>query len=266
MKKPVISRNTALWVAAGTLLYGLFLLFYLPATTLADLVAKTTHDQIRIANSSGSAWNGRGQLMLQQPGRAPISLGGFAWDLRLPYLLLAKLRIDARLTDGPIAGDVSIQRTMGSLVLRSVKVKTDATQLAKLHPALNLANLRGEMILDASRIQFSHDGITGDTTLTWTGAGSDNFNLGNLGDYRLRVSGDTNPLRLELSTLKGDVVITGEGIWDTTKDGKLKLDIVLQTRGRQETIDPLLQSWASPLGQGRYRYTLDTTVHLPKLL
>ena len=264
MRFPRPSRNVVGWIAAGVLLYAFFLVIYLPASIVTSVLPKATQNRVNIANTTGSIWRGQGVLVISTPGAVPTSLGTIAWDLRLPYLFLARLRIDMQLSDGPVSANASVVRTIRSLQLRSLHAQFPASQLATVYPLLSVANLRGDVALDASWIRLSRFGLHGDAALAWRGAGSENFGLDNLGDFLLRVTGDMAPLRAILSTSKGDVILNGEGTWETASSGQLKLGVTIEPRGRQPALGPLLQSWAKPAGEGRYRYELDTNIPVPR--
>lgn len=264
MRFPRPTRRVIGWLAAGVALYLSFLVVYFPAPLLTHLLAKATQNRVAIAAATGSVWRGQGLLTMTPPGAAPISLGTIGWDLRLPYLFLARVQIDMTLSDGPISGSASVVRTIRSIQLRSLSARFPATQLAILNPLLAAANLRGDVTLTAPVIRLSRFGLHGAAMLTWTDAGSENFGLDHLGDYQINVSGDMKPLQIVVSTVKGDVALSGEGSWDTEKSGRLQLGLTIAPGGRQPALGPMLQTWTKPLGDKKFRYDLDTTVPVPR--
>jgi len=260
-----VTRRAVVWIAAGLFLYAVFMMSYLPAAWVGKFVERITDKRVNVIAPTGTLWRGQGSLVVILPGAGATTFGTLRWDLRIPYLLLAQLRTDIALQDGPLTAKFSIVRTIGELRVQALHGQASASQLANLYPPLRVANLQGEFQLNAEAVRLTDQGLIAQADLLWQNAGSGNFGLETLGDYRATFSGSAQPVQIDVSTLRGDVTVSGKGQWETATDGRFQLSLIIDPQKRQSTLGPLIQSWTHTVGAGRYRYDINTVFPVPRL-
>jgi len=260
-----VTRRTLVWIAAGIFLYAVFMMNYLPAAWVGKFVERVTEKRINVVAPTGTLWRGQGSLVVILPDTGATTFGMLTWDLRIPYLLLAQLRTDIALRDGPLTAKFSVVRTIGELRVQALHGQASASRLAKLYPPLRVANLQGEFQLDAESVRLTNQGLIAQADLLWQNAGSGSFGLETLGDYRATFAGGTQPMQIDVSTLRGDVIVSGKGQWETATDGRFQLSLTIDPQKRQSTLGPLIQSWTHAVGAGRYRYEINTVLPAPRL-
>lgn len=84
------------WVVLSLLTYVVFLIVYLPATYVADIIDKQSNSQVRLLNVSGTAFNGKAST-LEANG---FQINNFQWSLN-PWSLLT-LRANVAIDGGAI--------------------------------------------------------------------------------------------------------------------------------------------------------------------
>ena len=239
-----MNKTVGLWhwlrlVAAGLLLYFLFLLVTLPAHWLGEALTRTTGGVLRLQNASGSIWQGAGTLTLNSVGSAPLTTR-LNWDIHPLWLLTGTLRADLQ-----ARGEPSLRARIGvgykSVQLNDLEAEFPAAQLPTFYPPATLIGPTGKIQLTAGELIFNNKGMTGEAQLTWLGAGGRLGGLSEIGDYRLRLSGQDGVVNLQAATLKGAIQLDARGSWQVAGDGMLRLDGTLAAdAGHQATLAPLL--------------------------
>jgi hypothetical protein len=158
-------RPTVVFIALAALL-AVALAVFAPAALLDARVDTATQGRLRLADTSGTVWNGRGLATNAQR----------TWSLPLGWKVdpLRLARGDAGVTLQPAdAGDLprgDITWRDGKLSLDGVAFTLPATVLSATAAAGNAVAFGGYLALDAPHLTWSANGGDGAATLRWSGA------------------------------------------------------------------------------------------------
>lgn len=208
------------WAFAGAVL-GLFisLILFAPASWLAHVVEQASKGQIQLQQTRGTLWNGSAQLVLTGGADSrdittlPTRLN---WTLR-PGWRGAQLALHSECcTAAPIRARLSAGFNSASIHINDSQIDLPATLLAGLGTPWNTVALQGQLRMSTTGLNLQYQaGRTvnhGHTRLEALAVSSRLSPLKPLGSYRLDIEGGDSS-RLTLSTLQGDLQLTGQGQW-----------------------------------------------------
>ena len=221
----LVAENSAAtpwrWSAAGAFV-GLMLavVLFAPARWLAALVWQASSEQVVLVAPRGSFWQGSAQLVFSggAGSRDSVALPGqMNWRIRPAWNGL-NLELNA---------DCCMQRALQvqvkpaglsgvQLALSDSQSRWPAGLLAGLGTPWNTVQAQGE--LAASTQNFNARWVQGQLSLTGRlqldalQISSRLSTLQPMGSYRLLLQGG-NPSTLDLNTLEGSLVLTGQGQW-----------------------------------------------------
>jgi general secretion pathway protein N len=241
--------------AAAIALLALAFALTAPASLVDGRVAAASEGRLRIADATGTVWNGSGDLALFPQGvRRAI-----AWHIDAWPLLLGELRGNVW-TEGSAsspAAFVYAQRTR-SLAGFDLSLPMDAILQTAGMPAA-LASASGSLSAHVQRFVQTSQAIDADLVLDWRDASLPSLQPGlriALGDVRLDLQGSGPEVAGSLSNRGGDVEIAGR----VTLTAALapRIDATIRPRpgldrDRSVAIATALSLAAAPDGQGAYR-------------
>ena len=222
---------TAAWSRRAAWLGGiagllLALALFAPARWLADGVTAATAGQVQLVNARGTLWQGRADLLFTggEGSRTQTALPeGLAWRLRptlaagLPALALALSAPCC--TSTPLAATV-VPRWRGvQVTLATFSSRWPAELLSGLGTPWNTLRMEGQLALQSSGLGLRVDGgrtqLQGELTVDALDIATRLSSLRPLGSYRLalRAAPDGSTATLNLSTLRGDLLLQGSGQW-----------------------------------------------------
>jgi general secretion pathway protein N len=202
------------------------LALFAPARWLADGVTAATAGQVQLVNARGTLWQGRADLLFTggEGSRTQTALPqGVAWRLR-PTLVAGMPALAVALsapccTSTPLDATV-VPRWGGVQVeLAAFDSRWPAELLSGLGTPWNTLRMEGQLALQSSglslRVDRGRSSLQGVLTLDALDIGSRLATLRPLGSYRLelRAAADGNTATLNLSTLRGDLLLQGSGQW-----------------------------------------------------
>ena len=257
-----MKKRGLLYVIFGLVFYLLFLVVEMPASWLAWGLNYYTHDTVRLDPLSGSLWHGKGRLVIYYPQTVPHDFGQTEWSINPFWLLTGRVQLTLQ-TNTP---DRQIKTTLGlakgSLSIKDTDAAFPATFVSQLYPPAALIGPQGQVRLRTSDLVFGQQNLEGSSTIEWQGAGSSLSNVQPLGDYRLEITGAGKTTGLKLTTLRGDLELTGEGQWQIA-NGQIKFSGSATPHGRILELDPLLNLFGKDQGGGRRLLTLNGQLPLP---
>ena len=241
--------------AAGVLLLAIAVAVAAPASLLDGRLATATEGKLRIADASGTLWNGSGNLVLLPSGIRR----SLAWHIDAWPLLSGELR-GTIATDPDMAQRAEFTYGHSSTALRGldVAVPMDALlQSVGLPAALGAAG--GSLESRIERFVQTRDAIDSDLTLLWRDASVPAMAPGariQLGDVRLDLRGTGPEVAGSLSNVGGEVEIAGRVAFTAALAPKVDATIRPRAgldRDRAEMIVSALSLIGSADGQGGYR-------------
>lgn len=213
------------WLGAGVGLLMALALFA-PARWLADAVTRATAGQVQLVNARGTVWHGKADLLFTggDGSRTQTALPqGVAWRLR-PTLAAGSPAMAVALsapccTATPLNATV-IPRWGGvQIEMAAFTSRWPAELLSGLGTPWNTLRMEGQLALQSDGLSIRVDrgrlGLQGLLTVDALDIASRLSTLRPLGSYRLelRAAADGNTAALNLSTLRGDLVLQGSGQW-----------------------------------------------------
>jgi general secretion pathway protein N len=202
------------------------LLVFAPARWLADAIGSATNGQLQLVNARGTVWEGRADVLFTggEGSRTQTALPqGLAWRLR-PTLVSGVPAMDIALsapccTPAPL-GITVVPRWAGvELRLTSFTSQWPAELLSGLGTPWNTLRMEGQLALQSSgltlRVDRGRANLQGVLTVDALDIASRLSTLRPLGSYRmeLRAAPDGHTATLNLSTLRGDLLLQGSGQW-----------------------------------------------------
>jgi general secretion pathway protein N len=202
------------------------LTLFAPARWLADSVTSATAGQVQLVNARGTVWQGRADLLFTggDGSRTQTALPqGVAWRLR-PTLAAGMPAMAVALsapccTSTPLNATV-VPRWGGAQVdLAAFTSRWPAELLSGLGTPWNTLRMEGQLALQSDGLSLQVDrgraNLQGVLMVDALDIASRLSTLRPLGSYRLelRAAADGNTATLNLSTLRGDLLLQGSGQW-----------------------------------------------------
>jgi general secretion pathway protein N len=213
-------RSPRRWALAGAL-FGLLAsaTLWAPASWVAQAVQAATQGQVQLQEPRGTAWNGSARLVLtggaDSHDRAALPTR-LQWQLR-PQWTGARVSLQSDCcTAAPLTAQLHAGLGGVSVLVDDSQLRLPAELLAGLGTPWNTVALQGRLRLYTMGLQLHYRAgrlhSQGRTRLEALAVSSRLSPLRPLGSYRLDLDGGDNA-RLALSTLGGDLQLSGQGQW-----------------------------------------------------
>jgi general secretion pathway protein N len=243
-------KRAVLWLAAVALAVGLTVLIFLPAAWLGPIVESQTNGRLTLGDAQGTLWRGSAFLGGAPGANGAVTAllpGRFAW--RLSPLALAGM-VDLEL-ENPLAlsQPVSLKGSWSQWQVSPAELLLPAEGLSGLGAPLNTLAPSGIMRLSWTALELVRQDrmltVNGRTTLSLTDMGSRMAPVKPLGSYELALDWRGQQAQMNLSTVRGALLLTGSGVLDK---GRFRFSGQAQAAdGYEETLGNLLNL----LGQRR---------------
>lgn len=219
----VRSRRWAWWGAVGGLLVAL--VAFAPARWLGQALAQLSSGKLQLVNTRGTVWNGQGDLLISggEGSRGTTSLPqGLQWTLGPGWSGGPVLRAGLR---SPCCTDTPLNATLRPGLQRSVvrveafSSRWPAAMLVGLGTPWNTLRLDGQLLLQSPGFSVAwHSGrprLDGQIQIEALDVATRISTLRPLGSYRvdLRADGQEDRASLSLNTLRGGLLLQGNGQW-----------------------------------------------------
>lgn len=238
-------RNMLLWLLAGILPCGAVLLTMFPAAWVTPQFARMTHGHVNLANPEGSLWNGSASLMLAagpNTGGATLLPGRVEWHTAFWPLFAGRVRMRIRQTDA-MPTPVTIEAGLHDTTVSAGGMGVPASLLNGLGTPFNTLGLEGNVQLVWGTWRLYETGTFGKLDVRLDDISSRASPVRPLGSYEAVVQGQGPLAVLDLSTLKGPLLLNGHGILSrqsvsfqgtasTTQDQRDSLTGLLNLLGR----------------------------------
>ncbi len=203
------------------------LIWFAPAVMVDVALDRATLGRLRLANASGTFWEGRGRLVLaditagvstsnelagdRTVVQGLVLPGELTWSIRRMPILLgmidASLRVDGMAAPLRMSGSFNeLRMSAGSLNLASMELSRLGSPWNTIRPSA-LIGLRWNDLTIRSGL------FDGKMTIELRDASSVLTPVQPLGSYQIEVSANGPQAVLNLTTLKGPLNLTGTGSW-----------------------------------------------------
>jgi general secretion pathway protein N len=243
-------KRAVLWCAAIVLAAGLTVLVWFPAAWLGPMVEQQTGGRLTLGDAQGTLWRGSA-FIGGAPGSGgavtPLLPGRFAWRLS-PLVLFGQ--VDAQL-ENPLAlsQPIRVEGSWSQWQVSPAELMLPAEGLAGLGAPLNTLAPSGVMRLSWTTLELVRQqqmvAVNGRTLLTMSDMGSRMSPVKPLGSYELKMDWQGQQAKLNLSTVRGALLLSGTGALDR---GRLQVSgQASAANGYEESLGNLLNL----LGQRR---------------
>jgi hypothetical protein len=178
-----------------------------PAALLDTRIADATGGMVRLAETAGTIWNGRGRLVAKTT-RVPI-----AWRVDCWALLHGALRVRLTSGTGATTPRATTEASTGTLAFQDVDVTLPAQFFGATLTPFGVESVAGEISLKADAIEWTPEAGRGEARVLWhaarvafTGSAAPL----DLGDVRTLVTANGNLLSGPVTNEGGDLALRGE--------------------------------------------------------
>ncbi len=261
--------RTLLLVLAVTIVVVVTFVLTAPATIADWALSKSTQGIVRLADASGSIWNGQGRLVLVDlvterarddravVERGPAALAGVVipgtvrWQVSPWPLLLGRLQArashESRGAPVPISGTVRrLDIGAGALQLPSIDFGGLGSPWSTVKPTGSLAATWQPLAIESGR-------FTGKATLELRDIASSLTPVCPLGAYRIQVDASGASTQVRIETIEGPLKLSGGGMFtprtglratiaaEADQSERLRLQSLLGLLGRREGTRTIIQ-------------------------
>lgn len=250
-------QRGVIWLGAALLAVAATVLFFCPAAWLAPVVERQTGGRFTLGDAQGNVWRGSafiGAAASSLDPIVPLLPGRFVWRLS-PTALLGV--VDAVVENSQVLTQpVRITGSWARWQISPATLSLPAQRLVALGAPLNTIVPQGEMQLSWGVLQLvrqaSHVEMTGSTQLDLLDIASLLSPVKPLGAYRLRTDWQGQKAALELTTLKGPLLLNGLG---DLESGRWRFSGKAQAApGQEERLANLLNLLGQRRQDGKSQY------------
>jgi general secretion pathway protein N len=249
--------RAAIAIIAGVSLLLLGLAVTAPATLIDGRLEAATAGRVRLADATGTLWNGAGTLRVQPSGGRV----GIAWRVAAMPLLWGEVR-GALVSSDDASPKASFALSRNSLDLRDVVVSVPAEALLRAFGAPALVSAGGSVSLRSPSLVKSDDAIVGQVALRWDDALLSVPGTGlriALGEVHYDGASQDGRLTGALANSGGEVEITGTA--GIAANGAARVNATVRPRAgidaqRAAAIAAALGLLGRPSGDGAFTFVL----------
>ncbi len=243
-------KRVVLWCGAILLAVALTVLACFPAAWLGPMVEQQTGGRLTLGDAQGTLWRGSA-FIGGAPGASgavtPLLPGRFAWSLS-PLVLLGHVALQL---ENPLAlsQPIRIEGSWSEWQVSPAELMLPAEGLSGLGAPLNTLAPSGVMRLSWTTLELVRQqqtvAVNGRTVLVMNNMGSRMTPIKPLGSYELAMDWRGQQAQLNLTTVRGALLLSGTGSLDR---GRLQFSgQAAAANGYEETLGNLLNL----LGQRR---------------
>jgi general secretion pathway protein N len=201
------------WLAVGVISSGLVLLSRLPAAWIAPQFARATQGHVNLIDPEGSLWHGSATLMLaagNDATGATLLPGRIVWRTAFWPLFVARVRMEMRQTEA-MPDPVTVEASLRGANVSAGTIAVPASLLVGLGAPFNTLDLDGKVRLAWTPWRMFGTDAFGRMTVSLADMSSRVSLVKPLGTYQVVVQAQGASSTLDLSTLKGPLMLDGHG-------------------------------------------------------
>jgi hypothetical protein len=251
-----MNKRGWLYAVFGLVFYLLFLIIEMPAAWFAWGLNRYTQGSVRLDPIAGSLWGGSGRLVIYYPKTTPHDFGQAEWGVNPLWLLTGRVQLSLQTSNQDRQIKIKLGISRNGFMLKDTDIAVPASFVAQLYAPLSLISPQGKVRISASELIIAPEKVEGVAALEWLNAGSSLSSVQPFGDYRLDITGADKNANLKLTTLRGDLELTGQGRWQPA-NGQFQLAGTALPRERAAELKSLLDLFGNDQGAGRRAWTLN---------
>ena len=179
---------------------------FLPATLVDGRIASATQGKVRLAEATGTVWDGRG-VLTDMAGTWRLPLG---WTVSKADAILGRPAVVLHPVDGSSAPAGTVEIVDNGVRLRDLRVEIPAQALASALPMRPLPALGGTIAAAAGDLAWNDKAKAGGFEAHWRGARvASGDNMADLGTVDLAAAPQDSRIVARLRNSGGDVRVDG---------------------------------------------------------
>ena len=204
-------------------------LWLAPASVLDPVLSRLTEGRVRVADASGTIWNGKARIVLADLREADaqsdptvrasvmtvpgmVVPGTFTWSVSGLKLLTGELV--ARIEHDSMSQPVELSGRLGVLLISSGSMLLPAMSLERLGSPWTTIRPTGSLAVKWDALTVRNGRFEGQVTLELSHASSALSPVRPLGAYRVQVVGAGAQAGVTMNTLSGPLLLEGTGSWN----------------------------------------------------
>lgn len=201
------------WLAIAVVSCGVTLLAMMPAAWITPQFAKATQGHVNLIEASGSVWHGSATLVLaagRDAGAGTLLPGRVQWQTAFWPLLAGHLSM--RMQQVPAMPEaIDVAASARTAMISSGEIAVPAALLAGLGAPFNTLDLQGSVRLAWTPWRLLGSRSYGQFVITLTDMSSRVSPVKPLGSYRVAFQSEGDHSTIDLSTLRGPLMLSGQG-------------------------------------------------------
>ena len=201
------------WLVIALVSCGVTLLVMMPAAWITPQFAKATQGHVNLIEPSGSVWHGSAALVLaagRDAGAGTLLPGRVQWQTAFWPLLTGRLSM--RMQQVPAMPEaIAVAAAPHSATISAGEIAVPAALLAGLGAPFNTLDLQGAVRLGWTPWRLLGSRAYGQLVITLTDMSSRVSPVKPLGSYRVAFQSEGDHSTIDLSTLRGPLMLSGHG-------------------------------------------------------
>jgi general secretion pathway protein N len=238
------------WLVIAALSCGITMIVLFPAAWVTPQFARQTQGHVNLVEPAGSLWHGSATLVLAagtEVGGATQLPGRIEWHTAFWPLLTGRLRMRMRQTDA-MPDAVNVDATPGGALLSGGSIAVPAALLSGLGAPFNTLDLQGDVRMSWTDWRVLNGRAFGQLTMTLTDMISRVSPVKPLGSYSVVLQSQGKASTIDLSTLKGPLMLSGHGT--VSGEGTTFHGEASATSEARDNLAGLLNLLGRPTGDG----------------
>ncbi|SIT42073.1 putative general secretory pathway protein N [Paraburkholderia ribeironis] len=201
------------WLVVAVLSAAAVMLTLLPAAWITPQFARQTHGHVNLVDPAGSLWHGSATLMLaagSDMSAATLLPGRIEWRTAFWPLFTGRVRMIMRHSEA-MPDPITVDATPRSATVTPGVIAVPASLLSGLGAPFNTLDLQGNVQLAWSDWRSFNREAFGQVTVTLNDVSSRVSLVKPLGSYRVTFQAQGASSTLDLTTLKGPLMLSGSG-------------------------------------------------------
>ncbi|SDQ18101.1 type II secretion system protein N (GspN) [Paraburkholderia fungorum] len=201
------------WLVVAVLSNAVVMLTLLPAAWITPQFAKQTRGHVNLVDPAGSLWHGSATLMLaagSDMSAATLLPGRIEWTTSFWPLFTGRVRMTMRHSEA-MPDPITVDATLRTATVTPGAMAVPASLLGGLGAPFNTLDLQGNVQLSWSDWRTFNREAFGQLTVTLNDASSRISLVKPLGSYRVLFQAQGASSTLDLTTMKGPLMLSGNG-------------------------------------------------------
>jgi general secretion pathway protein N len=202
------------WLVIAVMSSAAVMLALLPAAWITPQFSKQTAGHVNLVDPAGSLWRGSATLMLaagSDMSAATLLPGRIEWTTAFWPLFTGRVRMTMRHSEA-MPEPITVDATPRAANITAGTIAVPASLLSGLGAPFNTLDLQGDVRLAWSDLRSFNREAFGQLTLTLNDVSSRVSDVRPLGSYRMVIQAEGGSSTINLSTLKGPLMLSGSGM------------------------------------------------------